>query len=97
MQVRTQILTNNGQIDINKLYNDYYIFVRNLLSLNIPEDEIMSDICFTVLTCSKNFDAKKGSFLSYLNKSLVNNFKRKIYAVKLRQATECQLIEEDIC
>lgn len=67
-------------------------YIRQLRELQVTKDEIVSDINYTILTCHSNFKSKFGaSFKKYLFTSIENNFKRKIYAIRAKQATEYPL------
>lgn len=68
--------------------------VGQLKTLHINDDEILSDITFTILTCRKDFNPKKSNkFFTYFYSSLENNLRKKIHAIQLRYATECSINE----
>lgn len=68
--------------------------VEQLKSLNISDDEILSDITYTILVCRKDFNPKKSNkFFTYFYSSLENNLRRKVHAIQLRYSHE-QRIDE---
>ena len=82
-----------GKIETESLMKRFSKQVQALKGLNIEEDEILSDICYTALVCNKNFDKDRGNFNSYLYKSIYSNFSRKIFAIKAKRSFEFQIID----
>ena len=78
-------------VNVNRIQENFSDLINQLLSLNVQKDEITSDITYTILVCRKDFDKSRGSFFRYLYTSLENNMKRKIYAIKMKNATHCEL------
>lgn len=78
-------------VSVDRIHENFSDLINQLLSLNIQKDEITSDITYTILVCRKDFNKGRGSFYRYLYTSLENNMKRKIYAIKMKNATHCQI------
>lgn len=81
-----------SDINITTLMKKYSPLIKELKKLNIHRDEIISDLSITVLICRKDFNPKIGkSFEKYLYTAIENNLRRKIYAIKMKNATEYQI------
>lgn len=81
-----------SDINITALMKKYSVLIKELKKLNIHRDEIISDLSITVLICRKDFNPKIGkSFEKYLYTAIENNLRRKIYAIKMKNATEYQI------
>lgn len=86
-----------SDISVNNLIKKYSTLVNELKKLNIHRDEIISDLSITILICRKDFNPKIGkSFEKYLYTAIENNLRRKIYAIKMKNATEYQ-IHDGMC
>lgn len=71
----------NMKLIIQKFGKQINFLKRN----NVDLSEILSDIYFVILTCSKNYDNLRGSFYNYLYSSLRSSFSIKINEIlKLR-------------
>lgn len=85
------MLTNLKGVNIDKINENFSDLIGQLRALNIPQDEILSDITYTILVCKKDFDKNRGSFFRYLYNALENNMKRKIWAIKMKHATHGEI------
>ena len=71
----------NMKLIIQKFGKHINFLKRN----NVDLSEILSDIYFVILTCSKNYDSLRGGFYNYLYSSLRSSFSIKINEIlKLR-------------
>lgn len=64
----------NMKLIIQKFGKQINFLKRN----NVDLSEILSDIYFVILTCSKNYDNLRGGFYNYLYSSLRSSFSIKI-------------------
>ncbi len=81
-----------ADVNINFLMKKYSGLIKELKKLNVHRDEVISDLSITVLICKKDFNPKIGkSFEKYLYTAIENNLHRKIYAIKMKNATEYQI------
>lgn len=85
------MLTKLKGVNLIRVQENFSDLIKELRTLNVSEEEIMSDITYTILVCKKDFDKKRGSFFAYLYKSLENNMRRKIYAISIKNATHGEI------
>lgn len=78
-------------VNLDRVQENFSDLIRELRNLNVTQEEILSDITYTILVCKKDFDKKRGSFFAYLYASLENNMRRKIYAIKIKNATHGEI------
>jgi hypothetical protein len=81
-----------ANVNITFLMKKYSGLIKELKKLNVHRDEVISDLSITVLICKKDFNPKIGkSFEKYLYTAIENNLQRKIFAIKMKNATEYQI------